>query len=100
MRLDDRAHKFSIVLTKLTQTTVLYLAVYRAPVTYELNNRLAYHSKVRMSNVRFLGEENIFISSAPVKKENEKHLCLVLLTDTIPFNPLNPRRSFFLLSSL
>ena len=69
MRLDDRAYKFSIILTKLTQTTVLYLAVY---------NRLAYHSKVRMSNVRFLGEENIFIRSAPVKKENEKHLCLVL----------------------
>ena len=78
MRLDDRAYKFSIILTKLTQTTVLYLAVYRAPVTYELNYRLAYHSKVRMSNVRFLGEENIFIRSAPVKKENEKHLCLVL----------------------
>lgn len=65
MRLDDRAYKFSIILNKLTQTTVLYLAVYKAPVTYELNNRLAYHSKVRMSNVRFLGEENI-IRSAPV----------------------------------
>lgn len=71
MRLDDRAHKFSIVLTKLTQTTVLYLAVYRVPVTYELNNRLAYHSKVRMSNVRFLGEENIFIRSRPWKKKTK-----------------------------
>lgn len=65
MRLDDRAHKFSIVLTKLTQTTVLYLAVYRAPVTYELNNRLAYHSKVRMSNVRFLEEETFLFVPRP-----------------------------------
>lgn len=65
MRLDDRAHKFSIVLTKLTRTTALYLAVYRAPVTYELNNRLAYHSKVRMSNVRFLEEETFLFVPRP-----------------------------------